>query len=366
MSKKAGIVTFHNALSYGAVLQSYALQQFLFKNKIDNEIVDYKCEYMDKRYKSLIHTVKGHRLKSFIGSLIKLKNKRKSLKLSEIFRKKYLVMSKNITRDKIHSIADDYSFFIAGSDQVWSPDCVGFDKTYFLDFAKSSQKYSYAASFGTSKIPEDKVDEYKRLLCDFNSYSVREESGKEIINSLLNKEAQVNIDPTLLLTPEEWDKLTTEINIKEPYIFLFNVLKPKQMIDYAIKLSKEKNMPVYYLNDKHIPIKGIKYIEPVSADKFVSLIKNAEYVVTNSFHGSVFSILYHKKLIMELDTATKRNTRSEELLKLLGIENAEINTKGFDPEAKTDWNKVDYIIEQQRQLSHSYLSGIIKERNNNE
>lgn len=359
MNKKAGIVTFHNALSYGAALQSYALQQFLSKEGIENEIVNYQCDYMNKNYKKPVRIIKGKRLKSFVGSLLQLKNKKRSLALSEEFQKKFLVTSRPVTRSELGQITDDYSFFIAGSDQVWSPDCVGFDKTYFLDFAKPVQKYSYAASFGTTKIPEDKQEEYKRLLSDFGGYSVREQSGSELVRRLTGKEASVNVDPTLLLTSAEWDKIATDVEIEKPYIFLFNVLKPKRMIDYALKLGREKNIPVYYLNDKHLPISGIKYINPVSADKFVSLIKNAEYVVTNSFHGSAFSVLYHKKLIMELDTATKRNTRSEELLEQLGITCREItDSTSPDPDAFIDWERVDRVIEEQRKISREYLLGI--------
>lgn len=362
MNKKAGIVTFHNALSYGAILQSYALQQFLFQNNIDNEIIDYQCEYMNKHYKKLIRVVKGMRLKSFVGSLLQLKNKKNSLCLSKEFQNNFLKCSKPVTRNTLNNISDDYSFFIAGSDQVWSPTCVGFDKTYFLDFAKSEQKYSYAASFGTTAIPDDKIAEYKVLLSDFQHYSVREQSGAELVHDITGKNAEVNIDPTLLLTAKEWDKITVKAPINGPYIFLFNVLKPKKMIEYAIKLGKEKNMPVYYLNDKHLPINGINYLKPASHNEFVSLIKNAEYVVTNSFHGSAFSIIYHKKLIMELNTTTKRNIRSEELLKSLNITNREIGEGlTLDPDAPIDWEYADKILSEQRNSTRKYLCSIKKD-----
>lgn len=359
MDKKAGIVTFHNALSYGAVLQSYALQQFLTKNGIKNEIVNYQCDYMNENYKKPIRIIKGKRLKSFVGSLLQLKNKKRSLALSEEFQKRFFVTSRPVRRSELDRIVDEYSVFISGSDQVWSPDCVGFDKTYFLDFAKPGQKYSYAASFGTTKIPDDKQEDYRELLSGFSGYSVREESGAELVKTFTGENAQVNIDPTLLLTSDEWDKITTDVEIKKPYIFLFNVLKPKRMIEYAVKLGQQKNMQVYYLNDKHLPINGIKYLDPVSADKFVSIIKNAEYVITNSFHGSAFSVLYHKKLIMELDTATKRNTRSEELLKQLRITDFEITDKSLpNPDAVVDWERVDRVLEEQREVSKKYILGI--------
>ncbi len=362
MNKKAGIVTFHNALNYGAMLQSYALQQFLLQNHIDNEIIDYQCDFMNKNYKSLIKIVKGARIKSFVGSLLKLKNKKESLRLSKEFQNRFLICSPSVTRNTLSGIVDKYIFFIAGSDQVWSPTCVGFDKTYFLDFAKSEQKYSYAASFGTNTIPNDKIAEYKVLLSDFQHHSVREQSGAELVAEITGRKADVNVDPTLLLTTEEWDKITVKPLINKPYIFLFNVLKPKKMIEYAVQLGKEKNMPVYYLNDKHLPISGINYLKPASPNEFVSLIKNAEYVVTNSFHGSVFSIIFHKELIMELDTETKRNTRSEELLNSLGIKNREIGEGlAVDPDAPIDWKYADAILDKQRNSARKYLCSVKKD-----
>ena len=356
MDKKAGILTFHSALSYGAALQSYALQQFLFGCGIDNEIVDYRCDYMEKEYKSLIKIVKGKELKSFVGSVVKMPNKIKSLRLSKSFQDRFMKKSKLVTREKIESIRDNYTIFIAGSDQVWSPICVGFDKTYFLDFARPEQKYSYAASFATSEIPQELQGEYSELLSDFRYCSVREDSGKKIIESLTDKTADVHVDPTLLLDAKQWDKIAGERIIKEKYIFLFNVLKPKKMIEYAVKLGKEKNLPVYYLNDKHLPISGIKYAKPVAADGFVNLIKNAEYVVTNSFHASVFSIIYHKNLVMEFDNEIKRNIRSEELLKQLSITDREIKEGcHINPDSFVDWDNVDKILEQNRKSSEEYI-----------
>lgn len=160
----------------------------------------------------------------------------------------------------------------------------------------------------------------------------------------------------MLLDSNEWDKIVGERLIEDKYIFVFSVLKPKKMIEYAVKLGKEKNLPVYYLNDKHLPIKGIKYVKPVAADGFVNLIKNAEYVVTNSFHGSAFSIIYHKNLVMELDTETKRNIRSEELLKQLSITNREIaDTLTVEPDKTIDWDKVDDVLNQSRAKAKEYL-----------
>lgn len=363
--KKAGIMTFHSALSYGAVLQSYALQQFLKLNGIENHIIDYKCDYIADRYKKLITIDKRNIPKSFVGSVLKAGNKSKSLKLFDAFRKQYMQLSTPCNTENISDISNKYSAFVAGSDQVWSPTCVGFDKRYFLDFAKDEQKFSYAASFGIKELPAEKENEYKALLSGFQGFSVREESGAKIVKSLLNKEARVNVDPTLLLKREQWDKIAVEPQIKTPYIFLFNVLKPKRLIDYAIKLGKEKNMPVYYLNDMHFPKKqGLEYLNPVSPNEFIGLIKNAEYVITNSFHANVFSLIYKRKFAMEFETCSKRNNRSEELLKKFAIEEKEITqAMSPKPDAQVNWDFVEKILEEERGKSREYILSV-KEKTN--
>lgn len=359
--KKVGIITFHNALSYGAALQSCATQQFLQKLGIDNEVIDYQCDYINKRYKKIITIDKKNVPKSLVGSLLRAGNKKKSLRLSEKFRKNHMNLSCACTKDSIKTIADNYSFFITGSDQVFSPTCAGFDTTYLLDFAKPEQKYSYSASFGTTTLPDDKKADYKRLLSDFGKISVREQSGAELVKTTTGRTAEVNVDPTLLLTSKDWDKIASEdVQIKSPYILVFSVQKPRRIVDYAIKLGKEKNIPVYYLNDMHFPKKnGLNYLSPVSPSGFVWLIKNAEYVVTNSFHATAFSIIYHKNLVAEYETLGRRNNRSEELLNRLGITDREL-AKGWrvNPDSDINWEQVDAILEAERKKSEKYFKEI--------
>ena len=198
--KKVGIVTFHQALSYGAKLQAYALQKFLEQNGLENDIIDYTCHFMYTRLIRPIRVGNKHKLKSFVRSLITMRQTGIDRKKSIEFRKKYMKLSRPFDADNIKEASDEYSAFIAGSDQVWSPTCVGFDPVYFLDFAQSKQKYSYAASIAVKELPSDKKDEYKRLLSDYQAFSVREDSAAAIIKELLGRDAEVNIDPTLLLT----------------------------------------------------------------------------------------------------------------------------------------------------------------------
>ena len=361
MKKKIGILTFHRALSYGAMLQAYALQNFMLSLGIDNEIVDYNCKYMVDHYQKNFRVIQGNPIKGFLWNLMTLNGIKKERKTRDAFVKDHLILSKSYTADNIGCAKDDYCAFITGSDQVFSPTCVGFDPVYFLTFAKPEQKYSYAASIATKTIPENIKDEFRNRISDFQKYSLREQSGAEIVKDMTGKDAFVNIDPTLLLTKESWDKLATDV-LSEPYIFLFTVHKPKNLINYALKLSRKTGLKVIYLNKlKSIKDKNLEYMDPVTADKFVGLIKNASYVCTNSFHGTAFSVIYHKKFIVETETCKGRNIRSEELLNHLGLSKCIMNAKDSDINADSDWDYVDEKLKEEREKSKDYLLSIAQQ-----
>ncbi len=360
-NKKTGILTFHRALSYGAMLQSYALQNFLFELGIDNEIIDYKCDYMIDHYQKTFRKNNSSFLKGLAWNLLTAGGIRKERRTRDEFVNNRLVLSKPYTADNIACAADEYSAFITGSDQVWSPTCVGFDPVYFLTFAKPEQKYSYAASIATKEIPENIKSEFAKRISGYEGYSVRENSGAKIVEKLTGNIPEVNIDPTLLLTRDKWDKLAVS-PVKEKYIFLFTVLKPKKLIDYALKLGNEKGLKVIYLNKMQSKkYDGLEYMDPVTADKFVGLIKNAEYVCTNSFHGTAFSIIYHKNFVVETETVQGRNIRSEELMQKLGIGSRIMNSENCaDINSPIDWSYADKMVNEEREHSKAYLERCFK------
>lgn len=361
MDKKIGILTFHRALSYGANLQAYGLQNFLFDNGVDNEIVDYRCQYMIDHYQKTFRTVNGNKLKGFAWNLLTAKSVKQKKFFTEEFVTKYLKMSKPYNSENISRANDEYKAFITGSDQVWSPTCVGFDPVYFLTFADSSKKYSYAASIATNKIPDSAKDDYINRLKDFSGLSLREETGAELISELINREAFVNIDPSMLLKREDWDKICSEKRPNEPYILLFTVPKPKNLINYALKLAEKKNCKILFLNNfgKKVHSDKITYLNPVGITEFISLIKHAEYVCTNSFHGNAFSLLYHKNFVVETDTAAKKNIRSENLMLKLGLKNRILSTENTpEIDDDTDWSYVDIELEKDREISRKYLTNI--------
>lgn len=362
MDKKVGIVTFHRALSYGANLQAYALQNFLFKLGIDNEIIDYRCRSMIKKYQRIFRKTNSKPIKRFLWNLRTANIVIKKRACTENFVTRHIKLSKPYNGENISKCNKNYRAFITGSDQVWSPTCVDFDPVYFLTFADSGKKYSYAASIATNKIPDKLKTEYINRLKDFSGISLREQSGADLVSELTGKQALVHIDPSMLLTVNDWDKICTmPQQLKSPYILMFVVNEQKNLLDYALKLSEEKNCKILWLNyfGKKHRSKRIKYISAVEITDFIGLIKNAEYVCTNSFHGNAFSLLYHKNFVVETDTASKKNVRSEDLMLSLDLKARILSTNNKpDIDDNTDWLKIDKKLDEFRMISKEYLSKI--------
>lgn len=356
--KKVGIITFHRAKNYGAVLQSYALQKTVQSLGNDCEIIDYICENIDKGYKPFQFS-KSDPIKSLAKSVIMFRKRSKRIKSFSSFYNNYLKISKkSYTDSEIKKCRNEYDIFITGSDQVWGPGRKGVnpDSAYFLDFADDFQKYSYAASFGVSDIIDEKIPVLKSLMNGFQAFSVREQSAVEIVKKVTGKDAFCHLDPTFLLPCEEWKKIAVT-KVKTPYILVFNVKPVKSLLNFAEKLSQEKNIPVIYLTDN--PQKkraGFTYVSAPSVEEFLGYFLNAAYTVTNSFHGTAFSLIFRKNLFVEFETAKGFNDRACSLLTKVGI-NREIKD-GRAEETEILWDKAEEILNIERNKAYEYLKQI--------
>ena len=352
---KLGIVTFHRAINYGAVLQTYALQQTLFELGIDNEVIDYRSEKIERLYK--IFTP----LLSNIKNLSVYPRAKKKIEFDS-FLKKYIKLSNGYREKKeLEKIETDYDAFITGSDQVWCEKCAREDSTYFLDFINNSKKkYSYAASIGKSAVSEDLQEKYEKFLKDYSLVSIREASSKELMQQCKKENVNVHIDPTLLLNKEKWNRVAKKQANKGEYILLYTVLGQYKLYEFANQLSKKTGLPIIYLNEAMLNrVKGYKYKVGVSPEEFVGYFANAKYVVTNSFHGTAFSIIYHKKFFVEIEAVGRKNIRSEELMEKLGLSERNINCIDIERyDKEIDWMSVDGILENERKESKDYLRRI--------
>ena len=210
-------------------------------------MIDYRSDFIQKCYRPFF-IADGKVFNAIVRGICFGKNIRKRKKGFAEFTNKYLCCSKPyFTSDEIKADRDEYSFYISGSDQVWSPISAGFDPVYFLPFARDEQKLSYAASIGSTELNTDIKKELFSRLNGFQVLSVREESAKKLLmDADTNREIYVHPDPTLLIPREQWLKIASDPVVKEKYVLVFNVEKPIHDITYAKKLATEKNMKVVY------------------------------------------------------------------------------------------------------------------------
>lgn len=357
---KIGIITFHDAKNYGAALQAYALCKFINNNiqNVEAEIIDYKCRYLDDFYNPSFaygNSIKG-RIKRVLAKNILLRRNQ----VFDEFVQNNIPLSCKYDKSNI-KYAQNYDTCIAGSDMLWHwhTDEYGehFDNVYFLDFLNdNSKKNSYAASFGTESI-DSKYDEYyKSVLKGFKNISVREKSGIVLVRKFIGREVECHVDPTLLFSMHEWRKIEKK-PLKDSYVILYEVGSiSDRMLDYAKKLAYEKGKELIILLSEYDPIHS-KGIFGYSPEEFLGWFDNADYVITNSFHGTVFSILYHKQFLVEINSWIKNN-RASELLEKLQLSDRTIDL-GTNIDSVIDWYGVDNKLAILREDARQYLNKVV-------
>ncbi|MDD4781002.1 MAG: polysaccharide pyruvyl transferase family protein [Tissierellia bacterium] len=357
--KKIGIITYHNSNNYGAVLQAYALKTIITKLGAQCDIIDYKNPHIEQINKVRIFNFKS--LKTCMNSLVTYPIKKQKANKFAKFREKYLKPSV-ICIDE--NLQDQYDTFITGSDQVWNCELSEFDTAYFLDFViDNKKKNAYAASFGFSDIPEEYTEKYRSLLKDFNEISVREAQGAMIIQSLLERNVPVVLDPTLLLNINEWDNaFQITKNDRDPYILLYLMIPSKNILKFAEQLSQETGCEIIYITDKMKRKISASYVRTISPEEWVKLFINATYIITNSFHGTAFSINFNKPFFVEmLPPPAKVNSRLENILDTFDLRSRQIiNGNNSNIFIDIDYKTVNKKLELERKRSLDYLKRILE------
>lgn len=358
---KCGVITFHRAINYGGVLQAYALQQALSKLGVENEVIDYRCPSIERQYRpTLKEKLSKPYIKRIVSAILKNGSVRFNLEGFDAFVKQHLRVSAQAYSSANLQDAR-YDLYIAGSDQIWSYYCAGFDKAYFLDFVTdASKKNAYAASFGVGSIPDTLAETYKSLLADYRYISVREEDGADIVDSLGISRPSVVPDPTLLLTKEEWETLLpSERTVKEKYVLVYLLERNDALIRHATEVARMHGMKVVYINNRLYKTPGVLNMRNVSPAQWVDLVYHAEAVFTNSFHGIAFSINFGKPFYAQgLKSNSKVNSRIENILQKYSLQE---NMSAFSFERQTDWANVHDLLSQERQKGYDCLKVIIGE-----
>lgn len=362
--KKIGILTFHRSINYGAVLQAYALRYTIQKLGYNAEVIDY-----GEIGKNRLFYWSTNSIKAFIGSIInnflRLFGEKKRLSKFKYFTEQFIGISSNHYSHKEDLIKDirQYDYVITGSDQVWHPIICENDMTYFLDLPISSkQKIAYAPSFGVKRLTEEQEKKYGPLLNQIDHLSIREDAGQAILKSLLNIDVPIVADPTLLCDSSEWDKIAILPKTTKKYIFFFTVLgEPEGAKEFVYELSQKYNYDIIKIGDirdlTNFRYKSGRYAGP---QEFLGLIKNAEFVVTNSFHGTAFSIIYRKNFFTFLNK-NDRNSRLESITHILGLEKQLRKGKCMlPPNIMTDYEQAEKAIKILKEQSINFLDTALK------
>ncbi|MFI3287317.1 MAG: polysaccharide pyruvyl transferase family protein [Rikenellaceae bacterium] len=363
---KVKTITCHDVYNSGASLQAYALQTYIAELGHNVEIIDYKPPYLSNHYNfGSISNPKWKRncllrciylTLKLPGRLCSLKKKRKFDK----FRDKYL----NLTPKRYNSIEELKSdppladLYIAGSDQIWNtffPN--GRDAAFYLDFAPgNAHKISYAASFATESIEDDCFDFVVHQLKNFDSINVRESDAVDIVKKTgFNKNVEWVCDPVFLLDSDHWSSLADE-SFNEKYILIYDFENNQLIENVAKELAINNGWKIYTVNFK--PSYADKSFKNAGPLTFISLIKNSQFVISNSFHGTAFAIIFSKDFYVALRKESI-NTRMQSLLGYLNLAERFITTEGLSNNNSVDYALVHKLmnkhIEQSKQILNSSL-----------
>lgn len=365
---KIGILTYHSGFNYGACLQAYALQTTLKKLGFDSEIINFETEaFVASRE---MFSRRPRRIKEIIKNSTRIPYW-KSLHERERMFNSYTFdvlnsTSRYKTEQEVIDHAEDYDCIICGSDQIWNLTHVKEDPAitplFFLNFPKKQRRVAYAASFaGFAKIAHLHEEEFLPWLKEFDAISIREQDGYDYVKSK-GINCTLALDPTVLLDKEDYEPICRERLIKDKYILMFGWKTNKDLVEVAKQVSKKMGLPVYNIvPPPRAMFCGIPRKLNVGPCEFLSMIKHAEFVVTNSFHGTAFSTTFERPYVSVV--TGKADTRMESLLSQLGLSDHLVTKDNIDIDKmlNTDYTAVREKKGALRKDSFEFLKSALKE-----
>lgn len=365
--KKVYIITLHRVKNYGSVLQAYALQEILKDKGCQVTVLDYfpyrctnrgllkKLKYKSPkfRFSLLLLAAKILIYPSYIKKNIVFAN----------YLKKYINLSKQqfSLSEEACGIFDDGDIYCTGSDQVWNSYFNdGIDRALFLDFvSKDKLCFSYAASIGLSSLPETEVNETAQLLEKYEFISVRENKGVEILEKMGIHSIQV-LDPTLLFTKDRWNKYASNKYANEKYVLTYNLHHDPEIDRYAQAIARILKLKVYNVSyNWHDFIRKGQLKWCPSVEEFLGLIRDAQYVIADSFHAVAFSVIFEKQFVSICPEIA--SSRITSLLDVLGLKDRlEYKyTNISNMLTSIDYDKVLERLHQERIKSISYINSVL-------
>ncbi len=354
---RVGILTFHRANNYGAVLQCYALQESLRSVGYDTVVVNYKQPFIEQVYERFswqyLFTLLTTRPQAVIIYLMNCGARDSVRPLFNNFRDKFLRLTAECYGDDIPQNIDTY---IIGSDQLWSNNCTnGIDPIYYGEFIRplQSRVLGYAISSNAQSIKRLSDDKLRLYSQNFETLSLRETEIFDIVNSRCTVSSRVDIDPTLLLEASQWEAITNPRWESRQYVLLYQLRTKKGR---GAKLRRKAQELANNMKCELIDISSGNY----SVEDFVSLFKYAQYVVTSSFHGTAFSVIFERPLYSVI-LNDGHDGRCKNLLKSIGAEELLVELNDFTPKPRSiNYATITPQIDALRAISMDYLSKFVK------
>lgn len=356
---RIGTITVQNGYNYGASLQAWGLVAFLRQQSVDACLLDYRTAVIEKK------RVAPAGWKKLVG------RRGKQLRRERFDRFHRQIMAPGeqprYTHEDLASANDGFDGFICGSDQIWNSAITGLDSAFFLSFAAPGKKrIAYAPSMGRAEVEDEAA--FARLLETVDVLSVRESANAPLVARLAGRPCAVVADPVLLLEKADWDAVadTSEVKFSGKYVLYYTLHPDEELFAYAKALAKSRGAKVLRLDilpGKAI-LKGCRSASSkgVGPAEFLAALRGADFVVTNSFHGTVFSLIFEKNFGVKLlsGSVAGKNLRIHELLGNAGMEDRILRDNAFLPPVE-NWDAARKALADIRAGSAGYLMNALKQ-----
>ena len=355
---KIALITFHDTTNFGALLQTYGLYKKLNDLGYDCSLLDYQCESQLKNEipAKFQFSINPRSLVSEI--LVKSKKRRKYTAMKTFTRQYMSKISKRYDRQSVFNIKENYDTYVVGSDMLWGLDMTGGDFSYFLDFVPDEKrKFSYASSIGKREWTEEERGKISKLLNRFQAISVREKSTVDRLKSVVNKECYVVCDPTMLVTPEEWQPYVGKRLCKKDYVLVYFDTDDRKCSQDAVEYAKKNKKKLLVISQMPSIMTGTHNVFPYKVEDFLSLFFFADTVFTASYHGLLYSLYFHKNFVYyNRQPAYRMQTVAE----LLGIEGREGRVADIDNLPKLNYHIIDEKMAAYRDKSIDFIKETLR------
>lgn len=362
---KIGILTFHCAANYGAVLQTYALQEFLRSEGHDVRVIDYRPDYLIEPYKAFKYRWKEQsgsffsKVKGLVRAcLIVPIRRRRNRMFADFVRKRLSLDALNLEHD-----SNAFDAFVFGSDQIWNPRITReIDPVFIGDFpaARGRRLIAYAASVGdNANLDKDAIRKLQSVVSRFYAIGCREPSLQSFFRQHFHKEIVPVLDPVLLAGRSLFESIAVPPRETKPYLLLFQLVRRDDICRYTESLAQKLNLDLVEVVSSWDSLRNKRLKQSLSVEEFLGYLKNASFVVTASFHGTAFSLLFERQFVVPCLTEARDN-RIRSLLARVNLEDRMLPINRVEVPSSIDYEVVTDKLQTFRQTSAAFLNESLK------